>query len=130
MTTIVTTPLLPTPSQPPSTFVAKCQHSGSSHNSFNTHDGRGRFRGGCRTTTTTTKTTTTQVLVTVALMGIAMAIENNLRVLLILLSSYVCRLHKSLYGLKQAPRVWYNRLSGYLLSIGYYASMVDTSLFI
>jgi hypothetical protein len=90
MTIIVIAPLLPTPAQPPSTFVAKHQHSGSSHSSFNTHDGRGRFRGGCRTTTTTTKTTTTQVLVTVALMGIAMTIDNNLRVLLILFFLLMC----------------------------------------
>ena len=46
------------------------------------------------------------------------------------LPSYVCRLHKSLYGLKQAPRAWYNRLSEFLISIGFQASKVDTSLFI
>jgi len=46
------------------------------------------------------------------------------------LPSHVCRLHKSLYGLKQAPRVWYTRLSDFLLSIGFLASKVDTSLFI
>jgi hypothetical protein len=46
------------------------------------------------------------------------------------MSSHVCRLHKSLYGLKQAPRAWYNRLSEFLLSIGFLASKVDTSLFI
>jgi hypothetical protein len=39
-------------------------------------------------------------------------------------------LHKSLYGLKQALRAWYTRLSNFLLSIGFYASKVDTSLFI
>jgi hypothetical protein len=44
--------------------------------------------------------------------------------------SHVCRLHKSLYGLKQAPRAWYTRLSDFLLSIGFLASKVDTSLFI
>jgi hypothetical protein len=44
--------------------------------------------------------------------------------------SHVCRLHKSLYGLKQAPRAWYNRLSEFLISIGFQASKVDTSLFI
>jgi hypothetical protein len=41
----------------------------------------------------------------------------------------VCRLHKSLYGLKQAPRAWYTRLNDFLLSIGFRASKVDTSLF-
>ena len=45
------------------------------------------------------------------------------------LSSYVCRFHKSLYGLKQAPRAWYNRLSKFLIFIGFQASKVDTSLF-
>jgi hypothetical protein len=42
----------------------------------------------------------------------------------------VCRLHKSLYGLKQALRAWYTRLSDFLLSIGFHAFKVDTSLFI
>jgi len=46
------------------------------------------------------------------------------------LPSHVCRLHKSLYGLKQTPRAWYTRLSDFLLSIGFLASKVDTSLFI
>jgi hypothetical protein len=35
-----------------------------------------------------------------------------------------------LYGLKQAPRAWYTHLSDVLLSIGFLASKVDTSLFI
>ena len=39
------------------------------------------------------------------------------------------RLHK-LNGLKQAPRAWYTRLSDFLLSIGFLASKIDTSLFI
>ena len=38
--------------------------------------------------------------------------------------------HKSLYGLKQAPRAWYTRLSDFMISIGFTASKVDTSLFI
>ena len=46
------------------------------------------------------------------------------------LPSYVCRFHKSLYGLKQAPRAWYTRLNDFLISIGFHASKVDTSLFI
>jgi hypothetical protein len=45
------------------------------------------------------------------------------------LLAHVFRLHKSLYGLKQAPRAWYMRLSDFLLSIGFRASKVDTSLF-
>jgi len=44
--------------------------------------------------------------------------------------SHVCRLHKSLYGLKQALRAWYTCLGDFLLSIGFHASKVDTSLFI
>ena len=39
------------------------------------------------------------------------------------------RLHK-LNGLKQAPSAWYTRLSDFLLSIGFLASKIDTSLFI
>ena len=43
---------------------------------------------------------------------------------------YVCQLHKAIYGLKQAPRAWYNRLSSYLLDLGFIISLVDSSLFI
>jgi len=46
------------------------------------------------------------------------------------LPSHVRRLHKSLYGLKQAQRVWYTSLSDFLLSVGFHASKVHTSLFI
>ena len=46
------------------------------------------------------------------------------------LPTHVCRLHKSLYGLKQAPRAWYMRLYDFLMTIGFRASKVDTSLFI
>ena len=42
----------------------------------------------------------------------------------------MCRLYKFLYGLKQAPRAWYTHLSDFLLSTGFRASKVDTSLFI
>jgi hypothetical protein len=46
------------------------------------------------------------------------------------LPTHVCRLHKSLYGLKQASRAWYMRLSDFLMTISFWASKVDTSLFI
>jgi hypothetical protein len=46
MTVVVTALLLSMPAQPPSAFVAQCQYSDSSHNKFNSHFGRGRFRGG------------------------------------------------------------------------------------
>jgi hypothetical protein len=39
-------------------------------------------------------------------------------------------LHKSLYDLKQALQAWYARLSDFLISIGFHAFKVDTSLFI
>ncbi|KAK9912325.1 hypothetical protein M0R45_036193 [Rubus argutus] len=42
---------------------------------------------------------------------------------------YVCKLHKSLYGLKQAPRAWYEELYHHLLSLGFIASIANTSLF-
>lgn len=43
---------------------------------------------------------------------------------------YVCLLKKSLYGLKQAPRAWFDRLSQFLLHLGFYCSKADSSLFI
>ena len=38
-------------------------------------------------------------------------------------------LHKSLYGLKQAPRNWYILVSGFIISIGFKASVSDPCLF-
>ncbi|PKI55374.1 hypothetical protein CRG98_024225 [Punica granatum] len=45
-------------------------------------------------------------------------------------SDHVCRLRRSLYGLKQAPRAWFQRLSNFLLSLGFIGSIADSSLFI
>ena len=36
----------------------------------------------------------------------------------------------SLYGLKQAPRTWYTELRNFLLPMGFFNSLSDTSLFI
>ncbi|KAF5446008.1 hypothetical protein F2P56_031673, partial [Juglans regia] len=44
--------------------------------------------------------------------------------------TYVCKLKKSIYGLKQAPRAWFAKLSSKLISLGFHASISDSSLFI
>lgn len=46
------------------------------------------------------------------------------------LSFHVCRLYKFIYSLNQTSGEWYTRLSDYLLSLIFYTSKVDTSLFI
>jgi hypothetical protein len=46
------------------------------------------------------------------------------------LPSHVCHLQKSLYGLKQAPCAWFERFMSHLLTLGFKASVADTSLFI
>jgi hypothetical protein len=43
--------------------------------------------------------------------------------------SHVCRLKKALYGQKQAPRAWYEKIVGYLMSLGFSKSVVDPNLY-
>jgi hypothetical protein len=43
--------------------------------------------------------------------------------------SHVCRLKKALYGLKQTPRACYEKIVGYLLSLGFSKSVVDPNLY-
>ncbi|GKA84721.1 retrovirus-related pol polyprotein from transposon TNT 1-94 [Tanacetum coccineum] len=42
----------------------------------------------------------------------------------------VYRLKKELYGLKQAPRAWYNELSNFLVSKGFFKGSIDPTMFI
>lgn len=42
---------------------------------------------------------------------------------------HVCRLNKTIYGLKQSPRAWYNKLSSYLIKLGFINSKADASIF-
>jgi hypothetical protein len=43
--------------------------------------------------------------------------------------SHVCRLKKALYGLKQAPHAWYEKIDGYLMSLGFNKSVADPNLY-
>jgi hypothetical protein len=43
---------------------------------------------------------------------------------------HVYKLKKALYGLKQAPRAWYDRLSSFLISVGYVRGSIDKTMFI
>jgi hypothetical protein len=43
--------------------------------------------------------------------------------------SHVCRLKKAMYGLKQAPCAWYEKMDGFLMSLGFNKSVVDPSLY-
>ncbi|GJU29739.1 retrovirus-related pol polyprotein from transposon TNT 1-94 [Tanacetum coccineum] len=44
--------------------------------------------------------------------------------------NHMYKLKKALYGLKHAPRAWYDLLSSFLLSQGFYKGTVDPTLFI
>jgi hypothetical protein len=43
--------------------------------------------------------------------------------------SHVCRLKKALYGLKQAPHAWYEKMDGFLMSLGFSKSVADPNLY-
>ena len=43
--------------------------------------------------------------------------------------SPVCMLKKALYGLKQAPRAWYEKMDGFLMSLGSSKSVADPNLY-
>jgi hypothetical protein len=42
---------------------------------------------------------------------------------------HVCRLKKSLYGLKKAPRVCYEKMDGFLMSLGFKKSAANPNLY-
>ena len=44
--------------------------------------------------------------------------------------THVCKLKKELYGLKQAPRAWYERIYGFLLSMGFTKSKADPKFYL
>lgn len=44
--------------------------------------------------------------------------------------NHVFRLKKALYGLRHAPQVWFDRFNNYLLTLGFFCSTVDYSMFI
>jgi hypothetical protein len=43
--------------------------------------------------------------------------------------SHVCRMKKALYGPKQAPRAWYEKMDGFLMSLGFEKSVVNPNLY-
>ncbi|MCO5580915.1 hypothetical protein L7F22_034788 [Adiantum nelumboides] len=44
--------------------------------------------------------------------------------------NYVCWFCKALFGLNQPPRAWHDRITEYLLRIGFHMSHVDHSLYV
>ena len=45
-------------------------------------------------------------------------------------TDYVCKLRKALYGLKQAPRAWHQKITEFLVAIGFCMSEADHSLYV
>ena len=45
------------------------------------------------------------------------------------INSHVCRLKKALYGLKKEPRMWYGRIDGSLMSLGFTKSKAYSNLY-
>ena len=45
-------------------------------------------------------------------------------------SLFICELLKSLYGLKQSGHLWNQKLTGFLVNIGFKPTTVDLSIFI
>ena len=43
---------------------------------------------------------------------------------------HVCRLQKTLYGLKQAPRAWHDKITEYLITIGFHMVDADHYLYV
>jgi hypothetical protein len=43
--------------------------------------------------------------------------------------SHVYSLKKAMYGLKQAPRAWYEKMDGFLMSLGFSKSVADPNLY-
>ena len=43
--------------------------------------------------------------------------------------THVCKIKKALYGLKQAPKAWYERIDGFLMSLGFTKSKADSNLY-
>jgi hypothetical protein len=41
----------------------------------------------------------------------------------------VCRLKKSLYGLNKEPRSWYDKMDGFVMSLGFNKSVIDPNLY-
>ncbi|MCO5595019.1 hypothetical protein L7F22_049056 [Adiantum nelumboides] len=43
---------------------------------------------------------------------------------------YVCKIQKALYGLKQAPYAWHDKITQYLITIGFHMADADHSLYV